>query len=278
MASALGIDSPRLRAVHSNLHDSDQFAREARQILGISLQQQCAWRNRYETLQGWIAALERVGILVFQTGAVSLDEMRGFSISVELFPVIVVNAKDSPRGRVFTLIHEFAHVLTNRGGLCDLHTTAHAQNQEERTEIFCNQVAGTFLLPTQEFLGDPLVARKGVRAPWDDSEIRNLADKYSVSQEVVLRRLLTLGRITQSFYRQKREELLEAYQRELRRAEGGFAPFHVLKVRDLGRAFIRLVLEAYHTEAINSSDVAEMLGVKLKHLPTIEQDVVDSAA
>ena len=39
-----------------------------------------------------------------------------------------------------------------------------------------------------------------------------------------------------------------------------------------------LVLEAYHTEAINSSDVAEMLGVKLKHLPTIEQDVVEPAA
>ena len=55
-------------------------------------------------------------------------------------------------------------------------------------------------------------------------------------------------------------------------------PYHVLKTRDLGRAFIRLVLEAYHIETINSSDVAEMLGVKLKHLPTIEQDVVDPEA
>jgi Zn-dependent peptidase ImmA (M78 family)/transcriptional regulator with XRE-family HTH domain len=278
LASALGIDFPRLRAVRSNLHDSDHLAQEARQILDISLQQQCAWHDRYETLHGWIAALERVGVLVFQTGAVNLDEMRGFSISVEPFPVIVVNAKDSPRGRVFTLIHEFAHVLTNRGGLCDLHTTTRPHDQEEDTEIFCNQVAGTFLLPAQEFIADPLVARKTARAPWDDSEIRNLAEKYSVSQEVVLRRLLTLGRITQSFYRQKREELLEAYKQELRRGQGGFAPYHVVKIRDLGRAFIRLVLEAYHTEAINSSDVAEMLGVKLKHLPTIEQDVVEPAA
>ena len=80
--------------------------------------------------------LERVGVLVFQTGGVSLDEMRGFSISAEPFPVIVVNAKDSPRGRVFTLIHEFAHILTNRGGLCDLHTTARARTQEEETKFF----------------------------------------------------------------------------------------------------------------------------------------------
>src|SRR5215510_4948925 len=147
LATALGIDPPRLRAVSSNLHDSDRLAQEARQILGVSLQQQCAWRGPYEALLGWIAALERIGVLVFQTGRVSLDEMRGFSISAEPFPVIVVNAKDSPRGRVFTLIHEFAHILTNRGGLCDLHTTARARTQEEETEVSCNQVAGSLLLP-----------------------------------------------------------------------------------------------------------------------------------
>src|SRR5262249_8274500 len=191
LTTALGIDPPRLHAARSNLHDSDRLAQEARQILGVSLEQQCAWRGPYEALHGWIAALERIGILVFQTGRVSLDEMRGFSISAEPFPVIVVNAKDSPRGRVFTLIHEFAHILTNRGGLCDLHTTARARTQEEETEVFCNQVAGALLLPATEFLGDPLVARKAMRAPWEDSEIRSLADKYSVSREVVLRRLLT---------------------------------------------------------------------------------------
>jgi Zn-dependent peptidase ImmA (M78 family) len=182
---------------------------------------------------------------------------------------------------VVAFLPSFTNLLTFsliEGGLCDLHTTARARTQEEETEVFCNQVAGTLLLPATEFLGDPLVARKAMRAPWEDSEIRNIADKYSVSREVVLRRLLTLGRITESFYRQKRQELLDTYQQETRRGQGGFAPYHVVKVRDLGRAFIRLVLEAYHTETINSSDVSEMLGVKLKHLPTIEQDVVDPAA
>ena len=72
--------------------------------------------------------------------------------------------------------------------------------------------------------------------------------------------------------------MLDAYRRGSKRTQGNFSPYHVLKIRDLGLAIVRLVLEAYHTEAINSSDVAEMLGVKLKHLPTIEQDVVDPAA
>ena len=278
LAASIGVDPPRPPIVSSNLRDSDHVATEARQLLGVKLEEQYGWRGRYEALHSWISALERVGVLVFQTGAVALDEVRGFSISAAVYPVIVVNAKDSPRGRVFTLIHEFAHVLLNRGGLCDLHTTTRGTSQEEMTEIFCNQVAGAFLLPSREFLSEPIVTGKVSRATWAESEIHQLAEKYSVSQEVVLRRLLTLGRISQSFYQQRRQELVDAYRREAERTQGGFVPHHVLKTRDLGRAFIRLVLEAYHTEAINSSDVAEMLGVKLKHLSTIEQDVADRAA
>lgn len=278
LAAGIAFDPPRIQMISSNLRDSDHLAAEARRILGVSLEVQCGWRDRYEALHGWIAALERIGILVFQTGAVPPDEVRGFSISAETYPVIVINAKDSPRGRVFTLIHEFAHVLLNRGGLCDLHTTRRGSSQEEEIEVFCNQVAGTFLLPSQEFLSEPIVTGKTAHGAWEEPEIRQLAEKYSVSQEVVLRRLLTLGRISQSFYQERRQELVEAYRKEAARAQGGFVPYHVLKTRDLGRAFIRLVLEAYHTEAINSSDVAEMLGVKLKHLPTIEQDVVEPAA
>jgi Zn-dependent peptidase ImmA (M78 family)/transcriptional regulator with XRE-family HTH domain len=278
LAAGLGIDPSRIQSIRSDLRESDHFAAEAGRVLGVSLAEQCGWRDRYEALHGWILALERAGILVFQTGAVPLEEVRGFSISADLYPVIVVNAKDSPRGRVFTLIHEFAHVLLNSGGLCDLHTTRRGSSQEEDVEVFCNQAAGAFLLPSTEFLREPIVAGKAARATWEESEVRQLAEKYSVSQEVVLRRLLTLGRISQSFYQQRRQELVEAYRRESERTQGGFVPYHVLKTRDLGRAFIRLVLEAYHTETINSSDVAEMLGVKLKHLSTIEQDVVDPAA
>jgi Zn-dependent peptidase ImmA (M78 family)/transcriptional regulator with XRE-family HTH domain len=278
LAASIGVDPPRIPTISSNLQDSDHVAATARQLLGVQLEEQYDWRGQYEPLHRWISALERNGVLVFQTGAVALDEVRGFSISAAVYPVIVINAKDSPRGRIFTLIHEFAHVLLNRGGLCDLHTTTRGGSQEEMTEVFCNQVAGTVLLPSREFLSEPIVTGKASRATWTESEIRQLAEKYSVSQEVVLRRLLALGRISQSFYRQRRQELVAAYRKETEGTQGGFVPHRVLKSRDLGRAFIRLVLEAYHTEAINSSDVAEMLGVKLKHLSTIEQDVADRAA
>jgi azurin len=41
-----------------------------------------------------------------------------------------------------------------------------------------------------------------------------------------------------------------------------------------GRAFVRLVLDNYYRENITSSDVADFLNVKLKHLGEIEQKVM----
>ena len=99
-----------------------------------------------------------------------------------------------------------------------------------------------------------------------------LAQRFAVSQEVILRRLLTLGRLSLDFYRRKRDELHEAYERE-RGQEEGFAPHHQVVVRDLGKQYIRVVLGAYHQEAITSSDVSDYLGTRLKHLPEIEQAV-----
>jgi Zn-dependent peptidase ImmA (M78 family) len=105
-----------------------------------------------------------------------------------------------------------------------------------------------------------------------DTELTILSRRFAVSQEVILRRLLTLGRVSLEFYRKKRDELHKAYERS-REQQAGFAPHHQVVVRDLGKQYIRVVLGAYHQEAITSSDVSDYLGVRLKHLPKIEQAV-----
>ena len=44
-----------------------------------------------------------------------------------------------------------------------------------------------------------------------------------------------------------------------------------MTVRDVGKPFARLVLDAYHADSITGSDVSEYLGVRLKHVPQIEK-------
>jgi Zn-dependent peptidase ImmA (M78 family) len=274
LAEELELDVPRLEFdARSLLHDPNRFANEARALLHVTLQAQYLWKDKYEALSSWTAAVERLGVLVFQTSGVDLREMRGFSVPNSVYPVIVVNAHDSPRGRVFTLLHELAHLLLHSGGLCDTHE-AREPNGEE---VLCNHVAGAMLVPEPALIEALHPMAAVLRAGGiPDTELTILSQRFAVSQEVVLRRLLTLGHVSLEFYRKKREDLHKAYSRE-RELQEGFAPHHQVVVRDLGKQYIRVVLGAYHQEAITSSDVSDYLGIRLKHLPKIEQAVLRGA-
>jgi len=250
----------------------EEIAATAREWLAVSLEEQAEWAGGYEPLNGWLAAFEARGILVFQTGDVPLDEMRGFSLNERRLPVIVLNAKDAPRGRLFTLMHEFTHLMLSRGGVCDpLRVGSHARTPDERVEVFCNRMAGAVLVPGPALLDHPLVSLADVPRPWGDPTVQQLADRFAVSREVILRRLLILGLTTDGFYEQKRDEYLAQYRAlEARaRAREGFAPPSRVTLRDNGRAYTRLVLDAFEQERITPADVTDYLGVRLKHLDDI---------
>ena len=43
-----------------------------------------------------------------------------------------------------------------------------------------------------------------------------------------------------------------------------------MTVRDVGKPFARLVIDAYHANTLTGGDLSELLGVRLKHIPAIE--------
>lgn len=258
--------------LRASLDDNpDEVGARGREWLGVSLAQQACWQGQYEVLNNWIAAFESRGFLVFQTSDVDLDEMRGFSLSERQSPAIVLNVKDQPRARVFTLMHEFAHVMLDTGGVCDPQRVGRrAHNADERVEVFCNHVAGALLVPSDALLADPRVIGHRGRI-WPEANISALSDAFAVSREVILRRLLILGRTNEAFYELKRRQYLEQYARLAARAreQEGYAPVFRIALRDNGRPYTRLVLEAFEREQITAADVSDYLGVRLKHLDLI---------
>jgi len=255
--------------------DTERLAARAREWLGVTVAQQSAWKGDYGVLNGWLALLESKHILVFQTGDVPLTEMRGCSISEYPMPAIVLNATDAPRGRAFTLGHELVHLLLRNGGLCDPGRVSETgRTENEQVEIFCNAVAAAIMVPADDLLSTRLVrdASKGAQS-WDEAAIRELADRYAVSREVIVRRLLTLGKTTNDFYEHKREEYRQQFvaAREQAKEARGFPPYSRVVVRDLGKRYTRMVLEALDRERITPADVADYLGVRLKHLPDIAE-------
>jgi len=209
-------------------------------------------------------------VLVFQSTGVDVTEMRGFSINEFSLPVIVLNSADTPNGRVFTLLHEFAHIMLKEGGICDLNEDYDLPSEKQRIEVFCNHVAGAALIPRQELLTEDVVIQRSDVNDWSDEELSALVKRFKVSVEVVLRRLLICGLTTKSFYKTKRDGFRKRYEMIGEKPKGGFAPPDTLTISRAGRAFVKLVLDSYYQEKITSSNLSDYLDVKLAHLPKIE--------
>ena len=262
-----------LQASLSNDHEA--VGNVIREALDIRFEAQITWAGWYDPFNAWRAALEKVGVLVFQATSVAINEIRGFSISEMPLPAIVVNIKDSPRGRTFTMLHELTHLTLREGGLCDTLEDGERRPEDQRIEVFCNHVAGAALVPREYLLAEELVRSKPRNTEWPDEDTERLARRYGVSREVLLRRLLIFERITQTFYDRKTRQYQEEYEEQAQqRPAEGFAPPHQMAISAVGPFFARLVLSSYYQDHITASEVSDFLEVRLKHLPKIEASVM----
>jgi len=260
--------APAVFRASANVADAvEDVADRLRSAIKITVQAQASWRLDNEAFRGWRTTVERAGILTLQATTLDLDEARGFSISLKPLPVVVVNIKDAPRGRIFTLLHELTHVMLNEGGICDLH--------DADAEAFCNRVAGAALFPKEAVLQSAVVQHhRKEEAAWSDEELRDLSRQFGGSREAALVRLLTLRLTTQSFYDRMHDRFLQQYeqqQKEKQEAEG-FAPPHVIALSSAGPLFTNLVLENLNRDNITASDVSDYLQIRLKHLKDLQRE------
>jgi len=247
----------------------EQVANRVARLLGLPVAARQGWRKDYDALNNWKKAIENQGVLVMHLEHVEIREVRGIAIAEPIFPLIAVNGKDSPYGCVFTLLHEFIHLMLGATGMSNLRISRRPGNQEQRVEQFCNYAAGEVLIPRQDLLTHSMVQNVRGTEDWPDAVIAQIAKEFGVSREVVVRRLLILGKTSEAFYRRKRQEYTS--ERVVRgRSSGGPIPMSQRIVRAIGQPFARLALSAYHREAITGSELAELLGARLKHLRAVE--------
>lgn len=246
-----------------------QVAQKIREYLSVSFEEQKQNTQPYEALAFWKKVIEKQDILVFQFSGVDIGESRGFSIGKFPLPVIAVNTKDTPRGRVFTILHELVHILLHETGICDLSESRQKAPEERRVEIFCNQVAAEVLVPTELLSETELYKQISIESGWDDRALGALSQVFGASKETILRRLLSLNRVSEEYYKTKRKEFLDQYEASVSKG-GGFVPPAKKVISYAGISFTDLVLSSYYQNKITSSDVSSYLGVKLNHLPQIE--------
>lgn len=205
----------------------------------------------------WRGLLEGNGLLVFQTTKIALSTFRGLSLFHEELPIIVVNGADSASGRVFTLLHEVAHLANRTTGLCIL-------DEDVNEEAVANRFAANFLMP------EDLVHRYVDTGdePLDMATSLGAALKVSILAAGV--RLRTLNLISDYDLAAIRTHSDDAWERNraAQRATDGFVPPWRLRYRDLGSNFIGTVAHALEDQRIDAVDATYLLNARW---PMVEQ-------
>lgn len=238
------------------------LAAKIRQKLGISIQSQSQCDSSREALNLWKNASESIGVFVFQAPKVNVQEMRGFALPNAYAPVVVLNSKDTYSARVFTLIHELAHLARNESAVTGSGNNLFSPSPDFDAESFCNQVAAEVLVPAEDF-------RIRVPRGWEiaeDKSIQELANFYRVSRAVIVFRLVEFGFAKEDFLKHKLRQY--AYKETKRTA--GPIPRPQLAEAYNGRAFSRLAISAYYSGDIHGGSFTKLIDLNLKHLAPLE--------
>lgn len=221
------------------------------------------------------ARLEQHGILIAQFNNVEITELRGMALYFDFLPIIGVNAKDHWPAKCFTLIHELVHLSKRRSTYCNLIN----QESEDEEEVFCNAVAG-------EYLFSRACALKEVGSrlkPIDVESIERIAKRYSVSRDVVARRLRDCCFLNKEEY----EELLHLFEleriEELERrrsdkelgAQRPWSPSYERNVADtFGALFCELMAQGLSTGLFSEHDVCSAFNVSSKGLEKVFKEAL----
>lgn len=251
--------------------DPERIGERIRAWLGVSIDEHLLWKS--DAIRHWANRLEGKGVLVAQLQQVSVAEVRGCSITDEPFPVVAVNAQDAAGGRLFTLMHEVVHIALRLGGLCDLHEgDLQTGLDRDKVERFCNAAAAATLMPAASILGvlGPNHPKPGY---WGELDLQFLARMHGTSQEAALLRLVSLNLATREEYERRRQSYLLLRRSQLEAMKDSLnrpiIPVAERRLRAFGRRFVETALGAYQREDIDGVELADLLDMKLDHVPSM---------
>jgi len=262
------MELPPERSIHLDLNPKryslKTLASKVRKYIGISLTQQFNFRSNDQAFKAWRHALEEAGVFTFKDSFKDRF-LSGFCIVHDQYPVIMVNNSNSFTRQIFTLMHELGHILYGVNGVTKVDESylEILNKNDQKIEIQCNWFAAEVLVPAKKFQSEiPFYEKDGNQA------ISELANKYSVSREVILRRLLDFDIIDNAHYTDQSEEWNKDYLRSKKETSGG--NWYRTKIAYLGEGFAQTAFHNYRQWRFDKATLATHLNVKAKNLKKFE--------
>ncbi len=168
--------------------------------------------------------LEECGVIVMMSSivgknthrALDVDEFRAFAIVDDWAPLIFINTADSGGAKLFSILHEVAHIWLGRSDL--FNDRRSRVSGVSKAEVVCNAVAGELIVPGNVFL-----------TKWDicDTDIfekiTELAKYFRCGEIVIARKAIDCKKIGQDIYDQVVQTAIENYKqmKENKKTDGG---------------------------------------------------------
>jgi len=237
------------------------IATKLREYLGVSIEDQMKWPDVEVALGQWREVFTSVGIYAFKD-AFHAERYFGFCLYDDQFPIIYINNSSTKSRQIFTLFHELGHLLFHTSGI-DIGangSTSAPSNEARKIEVICNDLAGAFLVPD-----DALSKALGRMQPDRDAATR-LADRFNVSREVIYRRFLDRGLISND----EHSKAADFWIKQIKKPASGSGNYYNTLFSYLGQDYINLAFRRYYQNRFDDVQLSEYLNIKPRNLPAFE--------
>jgi Zn-dependent peptidase ImmA (M78 family)/transcriptional regulator with XRE-family HTH domain len=246
--------------VHPVGEDVEDAAPQERARLGVPIIEQLRWPDTSSALRAWRATLEDGGILVLQL-RIGREGCRGFSLWDERAPLIAVNTAYNEANRIYTLFHEYGHLLTRTQSACVGFVRFATGREDQDPERWCERFSAALLLPKEPFLEYLSLAfswRPG-RHITDFDQVARIATHFKVSLRAAALRLIELGAARYELYSEVDERARVA---ERRRGGGGRGMRrHERRLQEFGKRLPSLLVAGMERGILGLHDVLDYLDV-----------------
>ena len=261
-------DRPQFSPPRFRGGDPKEAATAAQKWLGIEKQR---------SFDEYRASVEARGLLVFRSNGYNGkwqipkdNSILGFSIYDTTCPLIVVKKQTPETRQTFTLMHELGHILLHKTSSIDDESDLYSRQGLERE---ANVFAG-FLLVSDKRLATVRDTERPSEVSQYDEWLESQRMAWGVSGEVILRRLLDAGRLSEALYRAYRQWRAASirYQEESgNRMYRHREPKHIF-----GDRFVRTVLDALNAKQITLARASDYLdSLKIADLHRLEKHYAD---
>jgi len=249
---------------HSTSSSIESIVHTIRETLNINLDDYRNQTNHKEAFKLLRHHAEEAGIFILLQGNlgshhsnIEVSVFRGFALSDDIAPFVVINDRDAEAAWSFTLLHEIAHLMLGKTGISSAYG-------EQTIEKFCNNVASEFLLPTEEFKNFQVVSHDFDTLA---AQISEYAYAHKLSSSHIAYRIFLRGDINKDtweslrkYYRNKWIESRNQIKEKNNQKEGG-PSYYVVKHYKLG-ALVELVQRLTYSGSLTTTKAGMLLDVK----------------